>query len=433
MSKSSETANAIAKGRGRPESLTLTRLFGALTHEPQSGPSIADALGVSRATVHRKLTEMLGRNLVVASGRGRARTYRVPSVIEQIEVARAEVASKQVAGSVKRCRLVLDAKSSYRLVDDLDMAMRLGIGQFEIVEESIRHRLFGPAQIVSDEAMDKLSSLVPGVKFDLLCMTSGASHGILSEHVDPVFGVMRSLLGAIRHRLAWDRNPQGSIGVHHDEPIERARVQDEIIVYSAEDQRIEGERLVIVEASSQTFAILAEGVKLTQRIQNGDFMAMVDLAREGKLKRIGGTQVPDSSIECARHLIEAMTSIWSEESQKWSQARRDLESSRSIMQGELVSAIGRVISGSAVAADYHKQDRFVSISELKGDEPMFGLTIPELPQGYFLHRAGDLYRVIGPDTSPDHLRIYAESASPQTAVLMAKNVIEGARARSFGF
>lgn len=421
-------APSPSKARGRPESLSLSNVLGALSDQAQSAPAIADVLGVSRATVHRKLTEMLERNLVVAGGRGRASTYRLPSIMEQIEAARAEVATAS-----ERCRLVLDTKSAYRIVDDLDLAMRIGMGQFEIVEESIRDRLFGPAQIVSDEAMSRLASLIMSIKVDLLGLSRGASHGILSPNVDVGFVVMRSLQAAIRHRLAWDQNPRGSIGVYHDEPIERARVHDQIIVYSLKNgQPDEGEcRLVVIEASKETFAMLLDGVRLARRMRGGDFMPFVELAQQGRLKRTGGAEVQASHIEQVQVLVGVMVKIWREESERWSQARRDLEGARGAMQAKLIDAVGEILSGQSVQAQVSKEGHFLAGCALKGDEPMYGVTIQDLPAGYFLNRVGDRYRVIGPDASPDRLRIYAESASPQTAVLMAHNVINGAPSRAF--
>jgi len=96
------------------------------------------------------------------------------------------------------------------LVCALDLYSRIGIGQFEEVAS-----VYDPARKL--ENWDSIHTLLLAAKEEAGHPRNG-SHGIMNPKVRDVFRAAYDLQQVIRHKVAWSRNPEGSILVHHDTP-----------------------------------------------------------------------------------------------------------------------------------------------------------------------------------------------------------------------
>lgn len=108
------------------------------------------------------------------------------------------------------------------LVDALDLFSRIQIGQFEEILNlarmgSIPHR---EDRSVSEriEEIEEAEPLLREVKLLLTGHSPNASFGIFANKTPESAKVAYEIQRAIRHRLAWDRNPEGGLGVDFDDP-----------------------------------------------------------------------------------------------------------------------------------------------------------------------------------------------------------------------
>lgn len=271
---------------------------------PQSPTALAHTAKTSVATVHRKLKEALHAGLVVKLERGPATQYRASTNEEHL----ARIQEGGLPGGAApqhgdRVFLETDRPTAGLIQRALELYARLGLGQFETLLDLARfedlRRTDG--SVVPAANMDEARELLTKVKSLLTGLESNASYGISGSKVGAEFQKAWDVQRAVRHRLAWDRNPEGGLSVQFDEPL---------------GGWLDRQAL---------------------RVSSGAC----------------GPSVPD--------LLE------------------------------------------------------------------------QLPEGMFMGKRGRMYRVIGPDKANSAWVLHAESESPQTALLMAKNVAKGAPARTFSF
>lgn len=98
------------------------------------------------------------------------------------------------------------------LVRALDLFSRIGIGQFENVVEVYNHdfRLDAVKQ-------ERIRLCLQWAKEEAGHPANG-SYGIHNKAVSNDFRAAYDLQQVIRHRIAWDRRPEGGIQVNFDEP-----------------------------------------------------------------------------------------------------------------------------------------------------------------------------------------------------------------------
>lgn len=108
------------------------------------------------------------------------------------------------------------------MVDALDLFSRIQIGQLEEILSmarmgSIPHR---DDQDVSAriEEIEEAEPLLHEVKRLLTGHSPNASFGIFGEKTPESARVAYEIQRAIRHRLAWDRQPKGGMGVDFNDP-----------------------------------------------------------------------------------------------------------------------------------------------------------------------------------------------------------------------
>lgn len=100
----------------------------------------------------------------------------------------------------------------------LDLYERVGgLGQIEVVAEPWIFRRDANALELARRALDQAKLYLTGFEY-------GASYGIYSEGVPDEYRVAYDLQQVIRYRLAWDKTPEGGIGVWFDKPHRTGKV-----------------------------------------------------------------------------------------------------------------------------------------------------------------------------------------------------------------
>lgn len=108
--------------------------------------------------------------------------------------------------------IVVDEAQARILVAALDLYLRIGIGQFTEVVRVYNYEWKTPIPMV-DKLVDAMNYAKRIVGFG-----PGGSYGIHSPDVHDVFRRAFDIQRVIRHRLAFDRTPEGGFGVDFDEP-----------------------------------------------------------------------------------------------------------------------------------------------------------------------------------------------------------------------
>lgn len=115
----------------------------------------------------------------------------------------------------------LTAEQARVLAAALELYARIGMGQIEHLLEEIRFsglvtRPDGAPVPAKD--IERAEALVYQVKQVLTQFAPNTSKGIAGPATPRVAQIAYEMYKAIRHRLAWDRNPQGGLGVDFDDP-----------------------------------------------------------------------------------------------------------------------------------------------------------------------------------------------------------------------
>jgi hypothetical protein len=115
--------------------------------------------------------------------------------------------------------LHLTERQARVIVDALDLFSRIGMGQLKEVAYVLRQNPL-PSSDPDLEARTTLLSEIRD-KLDTLSrywMKGPGFYGITSKSISDRFRIAFDIQQVIRHRLAWDRNPQGDITVDFDNP-----------------------------------------------------------------------------------------------------------------------------------------------------------------------------------------------------------------------
>lgn len=286
------------------QTLTLLQLLSYLASGAQSPAQLAVLAQTSLATVNRRLKEALLAGLVAKEGRGPGTQYRAATPQEQLDALGAKPPGAAAANQGGRVFVEMDQATAGLVQNALETYARIGLGQFEAIVSLARLGALtrsdgSPIPIESQEAA---SVALASAKASLMGLGANVSKGIYGPHVGAEFRKAWEAHTALRHRLAWDRNPQGGIGVQFDEPL-----------------------------------------------------------------TLDGPDRPDITVSSGMRAMTAMD------------------------------------------------------------------VLDQLPRGAFIGKRGKYYQVIGPNSENTAMQVLGESVSPQTAILMAQNVIKGAGSRDFSF
>lgn len=394
----------------RPESLTLDALARALTPAAQTPSELASKLRVSRATVHRRLLALSSEQLVVKTGKGPKVGYRLPTVSEALQRGRAQSSPP----SLLRMELSLVQASCLR--GALEFMARLGIGQFGQIEEACRMLCIGKSGQFPSEELDRIQSLCGSLQQTLLGMPMNASHGIYSPHVHPRMLQAWQISKILRHRIAWDNQPEGGIGVWHDEPDEKPSE----LHFSVYSEVRNDERVYLLEFQKDWLALLMKALSAEVHALNADLSFLLDWARAGVLRKREGDVATEADLAQAQVLLAALQPLIAgvKANQSKSCARsKTLLDSLTLYQ-EDPEAYAQVKTTDAP-------------NIVRASSSPFALTIEDLPQGMMLNFQNGQYRIIAPSLTGDALVIIGKSHSIQTAVEMAKNYAKKGSTRGF--
>lgn len=196
--------------------LDTRALLALLTTEPVSPADLMAKLDVSRQTLYRKLNVLVDEGFVVQEGQGPASTYRLKrpdELVPQLPVP---------PDAPRKVFLEMSEQTADRVYRALDFFTRIGIGQFaEVLDLARMGTLKRRDGLTVDlDELERGKRLLDELKYTLLGFAPGASHGVHSQNVSPEVQEMWVLAKALRHRLAWDRNPEGNMMVSYDEPLD---------------------------------------------------------------------------------------------------------------------------------------------------------------------------------------------------------------------
>lgn len=399
------------------KALTPTRVLSAMPSEPVKPSALAKALGVSRATIHRKLEALLLEGLVVRTGEGPTAAYRVPTAAEALAHAEAQRPDGLV-------RMVLDKRSAWAVRESLELYTRLGIGQLEELRQEVSFE--EPGGAFPHEKLDKLDGLVAGFKRCVTGMSPHASFGIYNPKVPAHVSKAWALMRALRHRIAWDQTPSGRLGVWHDEPLLNEDSLPGLSVLSDTPGEDGKPTRYIIELPREAVALIGRTVKVALRVHTNDFQVLLDMVADGTIKHTEKDKVDGPELASAAEFISAMAYLTADgKAQDFNVALS--EGDARLLH--LVKACEAFIEAKTSVTDAFEPAGRIEISTVT-DSPV-AFTVDDLPEGMLLNFKGGKYRVIAPRGDDDLLTIIAESSSLQTAVQMARNVQSGSLARNW--
>lgn len=398
-----------------PLAISLSTVVAALTTTAQSAPAIAKSLGLSsRATLHRKLTQLIEQGLVINSGNGRNSAYRLPLPEEELLRARANMPS--LAGQALRMDMSLSLAGV--MSKSLENTCRLGIGQIEQMEDALP---WSSTLEQIEQAKHHIKDLKTLFGFSL-----GASHGIHSPHVARQNKICWEVHRAIRHRLAWDRTPAGSMGVDFNEPLSDKEFFQNLIVLSSQDES--GQARITIEMDADTARIVVYALTLQSRLDRGDFAAVVDMAYQGLIRNAQGALVDGAMKSTAYTMAKRITDALGANA-----FASGIDTEKSAISAGIADAIECVLTNHAPQAMFGKDLNQISVLKVNSEVPPMKVTLKMLPAGYFIrfNQQSRQFNVIGPCQDPNYLEIVSESHSPQTAILIALNKFENRPGRAW--
>ena len=139
-------------------------------------------------------------------------------------VRRANALRMEITGYTTE--IEVSQKDAYILIDALDIYMRLRIGQWGMVldhapdMEAVTHE---DKSVTFQKVQDYTKfhcyrDIMNRWGAEYINYVPNGSFGIHSDAVEDVARVAYDMKQVIRHRIAWDQNPEGSFGVDFDKP-----------------------------------------------------------------------------------------------------------------------------------------------------------------------------------------------------------------------
>lgn len=397
--------------------LSLSSAIAALGIEAQSATTLATRMGVPAPLLRRRMQRLVDQSLVVVSREGRSLAYRILGPEDQLQNVRA------IGPKLRLMRIDVRLQGAWLLKGALENVARVGMGQIEQVTTAFRWENFGKQPRFTLVQLDDAELIINGMKRWLLDPGFSAARNTLAPHLPEKMHLCWALHRAIRFRIAWDRRPEGGLGVDFDEPMPYELIPGVTVTSSADEQ---GAPWIHIEMTVPTAKTVAMALRANARLLAGDFAVVVDLACEGLVRNARADIASDASRAVASAFTKQIADVLN-------------IAPEGPLPPECAQSIGMADAFSrALSKPRAKPSHFVGVDAVDVEAFVHGVSkgpmpvaMSVLPTGYIAHRKGGKYRVIGPDDSPNHLRIVSESDSLQTALLMALNVAQGGRGRDW--
>lgn len=245
----------------RPTQFEAAELLKLLTDTPVKPSVLAQALNASRATVHRKLDQLLTEGLAVRVGSGPQAAYCRPA------------SHLHSTAGDSRVRFRMDRATAEAVVSGLDLFSRLGTGRLEKLADI-------PENLAASE---QLVPVLLALKRELTGIPANASHGIHSRRVHPVAQQAWAMASALRHRMAWDLSPGGAKGTWAAAPnleaVPGLVVGSDLLDAQGLPTRYD------VELSGAEVAVIGMALDAVLQVTTGNYLQLVQLAEAGFLPK----------------------------------------------------------------------------------------------------------------------------------------------------
>lgn len=386
----------------RPPALSASELLRALQPAEKSASALAQTLGASRSTVHRLLSTLAEGGLVVRTQPGPRARWRLPTPQDSFQRAQAQRRSDLV-------RLSLPEPAALSFCSMLELYARLCLGQWEEIVSLARWEALRDAtgRVLSADELKELQAALDEAKQDALGLSRNASWGIYSPALKESTRLAWQVYKAVRHRLAWDRRPEGGVGVTFDEPL-GCEIVEPLEVYSLEQG---GDRQICVEMAAAHLEPLARALEVAHRVQAGDLGVLLEIQESAEAL---SKEAPTAAqLQRTRQRLGAfgLTPALNVHGQR-STALAGLFVKFTQSQGA---------EEGAFFAQYSEGGRVHTIDLRACAEGPLTPTLKDLPASMLIGYDRGKYRIVGPGQDGHTLVILGESRSLQTAVLMARN------------
>lgn len=110
----------------------------------------------------------------------------------------------------------INEEQAHILATALEAYVRLGLGQIDMVILNVLHK-----EILEKENcdIDYIRMLTYPLKREIFGFDMNSSHGITSKNISDKYRVASDIERVIVHRLSWDKNPKGGMGVNYQDPM----------------------------------------------------------------------------------------------------------------------------------------------------------------------------------------------------------------------
>jgi len=127
---------------------------------------------------------------------------------------------------IKNIQLTMTERQASTIMDALDIYSRLGLGQIDKLEHTLRFK-FGKHKVEYDA--DKIEKLLKEVKdtlFPELRSNYYCSHGIFSPETPEDSKISWDLIQVLRYPIAWHKNPNGGSTVDFGVPHKSSLIEE---------------------------------------------------------------------------------------------------------------------------------------------------------------------------------------------------------------
>lgn len=410
------------------------------------GPAgLVERTGASRAKVMRMLSYLEDTGVIVKTKTGPKAQYSKPTAMD-LHAMGAEV--PPVGAPV--ITLSFLQSDALLLAGALDNLSRYGLGQWGVFAEGLRWCTLLPNSVTTFDyaEQEEFESAVNVLKGEALGFGAGASWGIHGPGTHSSCPLLWRIYKAISHRISWDQNPAGGMGVNFDEPLKPDASQGVAVhsVTQGDDTRVcltlPVTQVIALGIALETFTNLAKGnlellldVSLTGICPKPSQGHRADPERVAaalaRVKNLLGLKSPQD---------ELPLTTGSQRIAAIAQGLKDVLLDKSLDAGDLISVdlpeVAEMATGDKLLPVLKGFPKGV-VQAIKGASlaklgPL-KLAIQDIPEGVSLGKDASGYRVLKLDKEAGCMVVVKTSQSLQTAVCMLKNVAQNTPPRDFGW
>jgi hypothetical protein len=378
--------------------------------------------------------------MVVKTQTGPKALYAKPQPLDFTNLASAGVEADSSLLSI-----ALSVQDANLVVSALDTVSRLGIGQWTVLAEEFRWNTFLATKEVDFEAIDKAMTVL---KYEALGFAGGGNWGIFSPSIHPTVTSIWGMQKAIRHRLAWDRNPEGGMGVYFDEPMASEVLRDFTVT-----SLVQGgvTSICLTTTAPRLMALMAALAKYGE-IAKGCLSVLLDARDTGLCPqtRQGHNVIASNLVQALRqaqvaiglssHSDELVLSPSSQRIAAIERALSPVPRGRALSEGAVTAVAFPEIVEMPIVGSTERPLRGLPASCVRVTGASFAnklgalnTVLETVPRGFSVGFERGAYQVLKVDESDNSIVIIGSSHSLQTALCMVKNAAAPRPLRSHSF